>query len=87
MTREDTTMVVVMRPGASDGDVDKVVNAISDIGGEAFVSRGRHQTIIGLVGDLAQPLEIGLRADRDGRGGDACLEAGAGDRGARPAPR
>jgi 3-deoxy-7-phosphoheptulonate synthase len=55
-------MVVVMRPGASDGDVDKVVNAISDIGGEAFVSRGRHQTIIGLVGDLAQFAELPLHA-------------------------
>jgi 3-deoxy-7-phosphoheptulonate synthase len=55
-------MVVVMRPSASDADVDKVVNAISDIGGEAFVSRGRHQTIIGLVGDLAQFAELPLHA-------------------------
>jgi 3-deoxy-7-phosphoheptulonate synthase len=55
-------MVVVMRSGASDGDVDKVVHAISEVGGEAFVSRGRHQTIIGLVGDLAQFAELPLHA-------------------------
>ncbi|WP_368071193.1 3-deoxy-7-phosphoheptulonate synthase [Nitriliruptor sp.] len=55
-------MVVVMRSGATDGDVDKIVNAISDIGGEAFVSRGRNQTIIGLVGDLAQFAELPLHA-------------------------
>lgn len=55
-------MVVVMRPGAGGQDVDKVVKAISDIGGEAFVSRGRHQTIIGLVGDLTQFAELPLHA-------------------------
>ena len=62
MTREDTTMVVVMRSGASDADVDKVVKAIDEVGGDAFVSRGKHQTIIGLVGDLAQFTEMPLHA-------------------------
>ncbi len=62
MHREDTTMVVVMRPGASDGDVHKVVKAISEVGGEAFVSRGKHQTIIGLVGDISQFAELPLHA-------------------------
>jgi 3-deoxy-7-phosphoheptulonate synthase len=55
-------MVVVMRSGASETDVDKVVNAISEVGGDAFVSRGRNQTIIGLVGDLAQFAELPLHA-------------------------
>ena len=55
-------MVVVMRSGASDTDVTKVVKAISEVGGEAFVSRGKHQTIIGLVGDLAQFTELPLHA-------------------------
>jgi 3-deoxy-7-phosphoheptulonate synthase len=55
-------MVVVMRSGASDGDVAKVVKAISDVGGDAFVSRGKHQTIIGLVGDLTQFTELPLHA-------------------------
>jgi 3-deoxy-7-phosphoheptulonate synthase len=55
-------MVVVMRSGASDADIDKVVKAISDVGGEAFVSRGKHQTIVGLVGDLTQFAEMPLHA-------------------------
>ena len=55
-------MVVVMRGGASDADVTKVVKAISEVGGDAFVSRGKHQTIIGLVGDLAQFTELPLHA-------------------------
>ena len=60
--REDTTMVVVMRGTASTQDVDKVVQAISDVGGDAFVSRGKSQTIIGLVGDLTHFAELPLHA-------------------------
>ncbi len=62
MTREDTTMVVVMRSSATDSDVDKVVKAISEVGGEAFVSRGKNQTIVGLVGDITQFAELPLHA-------------------------
>jgi 3-deoxy-7-phosphoheptulonate synthase len=62
MTREDTTMVVVMRSGASDADITKIVKAIAEVGGDAFVSRGKHQTIVGLVGDLTQFAEMPLHA-------------------------
>ncbi|MBW3657805.1 MAG: 3-deoxy-7-phosphoheptulonate synthase [Actinobacteria bacterium] len=55
-------MVVVMRGSASDEDVTKVINAVGEVGGEAFVSRGKHQTIIGLVGDLTQFAELPLHA-------------------------
>ncbi len=55
-------MVVVMRSTAEDQDVDKVVRAIAEVGGEAFVSRGKNQTIIGLVGDLTQFAELPLHA-------------------------
>jgi len=55
-------MVVVMRSGADETDVDKVVKAISEVGGDAFVSRGKNQTIIGLVGDLTQFAEMPLHA-------------------------
>lgn len=55
-------MVVVMRPTADEGDIRKVVNAITEVGGEAFVSRGKSQTIIGLVGDLTQFAELPLHA-------------------------
>ena len=55
-------MVVVMRSSATEADVDRVVAAVSGVGGECFVSRGRNQTIIGLVGDLAQFAELPLHA-------------------------
>lgn len=55
-------MVVVMRSGASDADADKVVRAVRELGGESFVSRGKHQTIIGLVGDIPQVAELPLHA-------------------------
>ena len=55
-------MVVVMHSGATDDDVSKIVQAISEVGGDAFVSRGKHQTIVGLVGDIAQFMELPLHA-------------------------
>lgn len=62
MPTEDTAMVVVMRHTATDQDIDKVVEAVTEVGGEAFVSRGKNQTIVGLVGDLAQFAEMPLHA-------------------------
>lgn len=44
-------MVVVMRPDATEEDLARVVEIVEDAGGDAFVSRGKHRTIIGLVGD------------------------------------
>jgi len=55
-------MVVVMRSTATDGDIERVVDAVSAVGGECFVSKGRNQTIIGLVGDLTQFAELPLHA-------------------------
>ncbi len=46
-------MVVVMKPGATDADIERVAEKVREAGGEAFVSRGRVHTIIGLVGDTA----------------------------------
>jgi 3-deoxy-7-phosphoheptulonate synthase len=53
-------MVVVMKMGASDSDVEGVVEKVAEAGGEAFVSRGRFWTIIGLVGDTARFVELPL---------------------------
>lgn len=47
-------MVIVMRPGATDGDLAALVGLVETAGGEAFVSRGVSRTVIGLVGDLDQ---------------------------------
>jgi 3-deoxy-7-phosphoheptulonate synthase len=44
-------MVVIMRPGAPDGDVSNVVERIRRYGMDAHVSRGKERTIIGIIGD------------------------------------
>jgi 3-deoxy-7-phosphoheptulonate synthase len=44
-------MVVVMRTGATEEEIATVVEMVEDADGEAFVSLGKHRTIIGLVGD------------------------------------
>ena len=55
-------MVVVMSPGATNADIQGVIDVVSAAGGEAFVSRGVRRTIIGLVGDIAQFSELNLPA-------------------------
>jgi 3-deoxy-7-phosphoheptulonate synthase len=55
-------MVIVMSPGATDAQIDAVVDRVTDAGGEAFVSRGDTRTIVGLVGDLDRFHGLNLRA-------------------------
>jgi 3-deoxy-7-phosphoheptulonate synthase len=55
-------MVVVMAAGASAEELDAVVRTVQDAGGSAFVSRGVHRTIVGLVGDVEQFETLNLRA-------------------------
>ena len=47
-------MVVVMKQGATEADIEAVSERVRSAGGEAFVSRGTVHTIIGLVGDTAR---------------------------------
>lgn len=54
-------MVVVMTPEATDEDVDRVVEKVTAVGGEAFVSKGLTRTIIGLVGDIDSFHGLNLR--------------------------
>jgi 3-deoxy-7-phosphoheptulonate synthase len=44
-------MVVVMNAQCTEEDIRRVVEMVEDAGGEAFISRGKTRTIIGLVGD------------------------------------
>ncbi|MET8143268.1 3-deoxy-7-phosphoheptulonate synthase [Sphaerisporangium sp. NPDC005288] len=53
-------MVIVMAPGATQQDVDAIVDLVATAGGDAFVSRGVNRTIIGLVGDIAQFMNLNL---------------------------
>ena len=54
-------MVVVMTPDATDDDITRVVDKVSSVGGEAFVSKGVVRTIIGLVGDIDSFHGLNLR--------------------------
>jgi 3-deoxy-7-phosphoheptulonate synthase len=51
-----------MGPEATETDVHNVVSHVQDAGGQAFVSRGVHRTIVGLVGDVALFESLNLRA-------------------------
>ncbi len=53
-------MVVVMRTDATEADVEHVVDRVREAGGDAFVSRGKFRTIIGLVGDTEAFLSMPL---------------------------
>jgi 3-deoxy-7-phosphoheptulonate synthase len=53
-------MVVVMKRDATEADIQRVSEKVRDAGGEAFVSRGAVHTILGLVGDTASFMGLGL---------------------------
>jgi 3-deoxy-7-phosphoheptulonate synthase len=55
-------MVVVMASEATAEQLDTVVRTVEAAGGSAFVSRGVHRTIVGLVGDVAQFETLNLDA-------------------------
>jgi 3-deoxy-7-phosphoheptulonate synthase len=55
-------MVVVMTSEATVDELDAVVRTVEAAGGSAFVSRGVHRTIVGLVGDVAQFETLNLDA-------------------------
>src|SRR5437660_12260151 len=50
-----------MGPEATADELAAVVRTVEDAGGSAFVSRGVHRTIVGLVGDVEQFETLNLR--------------------------
>lgn len=54
-------MVIVMAPGATQSDLDTLVDRVADVGGESFISRGVSRTIVGLVGDVERFSELDLQ--------------------------
>src|SRR5437764_14584008 len=51
-----------MGPEATADELAAVVRTVEEAGGSAFVSRGVHRTIVGLVGDVEQFESLNLRA-------------------------
>lgn len=54
-------MVVVMAPGATEEQIAAVVEKVTAVGGEAFVSSGVERAIIGLIGDVESFHGLNLR--------------------------
>src|SRR6478672_160310 len=61
-TSRGTPMVIVMAPEATAEDVERVVEKVESVGGEAFVSKGVTRTIIDLVGDIESFHHLNLRS-------------------------
>jgi 3-deoxy-7-phosphoheptulonate synthase len=53
-------MIVVMKRGAGDAEIDSVVARIRELGFAAHLSRGEERTIIGVVGDDRRVAEEGM---------------------------
>ncbi len=44
-------MIIILKPGATDAQIDHVVERVESLGFHAHLSRGTHRTIIGVIGD------------------------------------
>ncbi|MCD6252823.1 MAG: 3-deoxy-7-phosphoheptulonate synthase [Thermotogae bacterium] len=44
-------MIIVLRPGSTDDDIGRIKNVLKDLDLQFHISKGKHRTIIGLVGD------------------------------------
>ncbi len=55
-------MIIVMKPGATDEEMEKVVGRIEKLGLQAMISKGTERTIIGIIGPeeraRIEPLEV-----------------------------
>src|SRR6476659_63278 len=54
-------MMIVMKPTASDADVEAVIERIESVGARAHPSRGDEVTVIGAVGDLEHIARLELQ--------------------------
>jgi 3-deoxy-7-phosphoheptulonate synthase len=55
-------MVIVMREGASQKDIDDVVALLHELGAEAHISQGEFRTVIGVIGDRERVMETPIEA-------------------------
>ena len=55
-------MVIVLREGATQEDIDEVVALLHGVGAEAHVSRGEYRTVIGVIGDRETVMQVPFEA-------------------------
>ncbi|HEY2895111.1 MAG TPA: 3-deoxy-7-phosphoheptulonate synthase [Pirellulales bacterium] len=47
-------MIIILKSGATDAQIDHVIERVESLGLRAHLSRGTHRTIIGVIGDESQ---------------------------------
>ncbi len=52
--RVDTAVIIILKPGVTDEQIDHVIERVESLGLRAHLSRGTYRTIIGVIGDEAQ---------------------------------
>ena len=55
-------MMIVMKPGATEEEIQHVVDRVEGVGAKAHLSRGEEVTVIGAVGDREHVMRLGLEA-------------------------
>lgn len=55
-------MVIVMRDGATEEDIEELVALLHGVGAEAHISRGEFHTVIGVIGDRERVMQMPLEA-------------------------
>jgi 3-deoxy-7-phosphoheptulonate synthase len=55
-------MVIVLREGATDSDIEELVSLLREVGAEAHVSRGEFRTVIGVIGDRERVMQMPFEA-------------------------
>ncbi len=55
-------MVIVLREGASEEDIEELISVLHEVGAEAHVSRGEFRTVIGVIGDRERVMQMPFEA-------------------------
>jgi len=55
-------MVIVMREGATEKDIEEIVALLREVGAEAHVSKGDFRTVIGVIGDREKVMQMPFEA-------------------------
>src|SRR4029079_14798866 len=53
-------MMIVMKEGASQAEIDAVVKRVESVGAQAHISAGEFVTVIGAIGDREHVAKLGL---------------------------
>ena len=60
-------MIIVLKPGSSDADIEDVSRRVRDMGFKTHLSRGDVRTIVGVVGEAVGGQGAGIGLDAHGR--------------------